>query len=149
MDHRSISNDRNLSAVPQNFTLADLEQLRLTRNVCADSVPARVTHRSRTRVLQHRVEHVAHLAFVFRRHHDDIRDRAKVSDVEQPVMCLSIAPGDPAPIQTEFDVQILNANVMDQLIESALQERRVDRANRFQTRLEEHTSELQSLAYLV
>jgi hypothetical protein len=45
----------------------------------------------------------------------------------------AIAARDAAAIQTEFDVQVLEADVVNQLIERALQESRVNRANRLQS----------------
>src|SRR5687768_14284211 len=48
-------------------------------------------------------------------------------------MRLSVASGDSTAVQTELHVQILDADVVNQLIETTLQERRIDRANRFQT----------------
>ena len=99
----------------------------------ADAVAARVTHRRRADVLDHREQHVAHLAFVLRRHHDDVRHAAQVSDVQQAVMRRAVAAGDAAAVQAELDVQILHADVVNDLIERALQESRVNRANRLQS----------------
>ena len=44
----------------------------------------------------------------------------------------AIAAGNAAAIETELHIQILNADVMNQLIKSALKESGIDRANRFQ-----------------
>ena len=79
----------------------------------ADAVAARVTHRRRTGVLDHREQHVAHLAFVFRRHQDDVRHGAQIRDVEQAVMSLSVATGDTAAVHAKLHVQILDADVVN------------------------------------
>src|ERR1051325_4403152 len=138
MDHRAVSHDRDFTAVAKYLAFADLEQLGFAIDVNADAVATRISHRRRTRVLEHRVKHVAHLAFIFRRHHDDVRHWSQVSDVEQPVMCLPVTAGNAAAVETKLHVQILNTNVVNQLVEAALKKRRIDR------RSEEHTFELQS-----
>ena len=71
-------------------------------------------------MFQHREEHVAHFAFVFRRHEDDVRHWPQVRDVEQAVVRLAVAAGNAAAIETELHVQILNADVVNHLVETAL-----------------------------
>src|SRR5215211_6748400 len=104
MDHRAIRNNRDFAAITQNLTLADLEQLRFAIDRSSNTIAARVTHRGRASVLDHRKQHVAHLAFVFRRHQNDVGYRAKVSDVEQAMVSLSVTAGNPAAIQTKLYV---------------------------------------------
>src|ERR1051325_2688144 len=133
MDHRAVSDNRDLTTITQYFTLADLEQLRFAIDRSSNAVPARITHRRRASVFEHRKQHVAHLAFVFRRHQDDVGDRAKICNVEQPVVSLSVAAGNSTAIETKLYVQILNADVVDYLVEAALKKRRIDRANGFQS----------------
>src|SRR5687767_15788746 len=120
MDHRSISNYRDLAAVTKYFTLAYLEQLRFAVDGNADAVAARVTHRRRSGVLDHREHHIAHLAFVFRRHDDDVGHSAQICDIEQAMMSLPVASGDTTAIQAELNVEILNADVVNDLIETTL-----------------------------
>src|SRR6476659_5613135 len=48
-------------------------------------------------------------------------------------MRLSVAASDAAAIETKLHVQILNADVVDHLIEAALKKRRIDCANGFET----------------
>src|ERR1051325_11813278 len=126
MDHRAVSYDGDFTTVAQDLTFADLEQLRCAIDGNADAVAARITHRGRAGVFEHRVEHVAHFAFVLRRHHHDVWNRPQVSDVEQSVMCLPVAAGNAAAIETKLNVQILDADVVNELVEAALKERRVD-----------------------
>src|ERR1051325_4025854 len=101
MDHRTVSHDRDFTAVAQDLAFPDLEQLRFAIDRNADAVATRISHRSRSRVLQHRVEHVAHLAFILRRHHDDVWHWPQVSDIEQSVVCLAVTTGDAAAIETK------------------------------------------------
>src|ERR1700754_1094741 len=129
MDHRAISNDRDLATVAQYFAFADLEQFRFAFDVRADAVATRVTHRRGSNVFEHRVEHVAHFAFIFRRHHNDVWNASKVRDVQQTVMRLSVTTGNAAAIETKLHVQILNADVVNHLIEAALKKRRIDRTD--------------------
>src|SRR5687768_14924968 len=105
MDHRAVSNNRDFTAVSQYFTFTDLEELWFTIDHCSDAVATRVAYGSRSGVLNHREHHVAHLAFVFRRHDDDVGDGTHVSDVEQAVMSLSVTAGDAAAVETKLDVQ--------------------------------------------
>ena len=57
----------------------------------------------------------------------------QIGDVQQSVVRWTIATRDAAAIQAKLHIQILNADVVNHLIEGALQESRVDRANRFQS----------------
>src|SRR6185503_1182659 len=123
VDHRAVSDDRDLTTITEYLAFADLQQLRLARDINTDAIAARVAHRRRSSVLQHRKHHVAHLAFIFRRHHDDVWNGTQISDVEQSVMRLPVAAGNTTTVKTELHVQILYADVVYQLIETALQER--------------------------
>src|SRR5262249_36489228 len=133
MDHRAVRHNRDLTTVAQYFTFADFKQLRFAIDGNTHAVAARISHRRRSRVLQHRKQHVAHLALVLRGHHDDVWNGAKISDVDQTVVSLSVTTGDTAAVQTKLHVEILYADVVDQLIVTALKKRGVDRADRLQT----------------
>src|SRR4026209_2075569 len=122
MDHRTVCDDRNLTAVAKYFALANLEQLRFAIDRNTHTVAARITHRSRSSVLDHCERHIAHLAFIFRRHDDDVWHATKVCDIEQAVVSLPVASGDTTAVHAELDVEILNADVVNDLIEAALQE---------------------------
>src|SRR5687768_9329311 len=103
MDHCAISDNRDFTAVSQNFSFADFEEFWFPSDICSDAIAARVADGSRSGVLDHGEHHVAHLAFVFGRHHDDVGDRTHVSDVEQAMMSLSVAAGDAAAVETKLD----------------------------------------------
>src|SRR5215467_5104614 len=102
MDHRAVGHNRNFTAVAQYLALADLEELRFTIDRNAYAVAARIAHRGRAGMFEHRVEHVAHLAFIFRGHQDDVWHSSQVRDVEQSVMCLTVAAGDAAAVETKL-----------------------------------------------
>ena len=133
MNHRAVGDDCDLASVAQEFRLAYLKQLRLSTNVRAHAASARVAHRCGACVLDHRVEHVAHLALVLRGHGDDVRDGAQVGDVEEAVVRRPVAADDACAIHAELDVQVLKTNVVDDLVECALQESRVDGADGFES----------------
>src|SRR3982751_246003 len=126
MDHRPVRNDCNLSTVAKNLPFSYFQQLRFLVKGRADALSSRITHRSRPFMLDHGEHHVAHLAFVLRRHHYNVWHSTKVSDVEQAMVSLSVAACDSTTIQTELHVQVLNTNVVDQLIKTSLQECRID-----------------------
>ncbi len=77
-------------------------------------------------------QHVGQLVFVLRHHVDDVRDAAQVADVEQPVMRRPVVARQAAAIHAEDHRQILQADVVHDGIEGALQEGRVDRAERLE-----------------
>src|SRR5215510_3766327 len=108
MHHRAISDNCDLAAVAQQLAFSQLEQARLAIDRSADTVAPGITHRRGTDVLDHREHHVPHFALVFRSHHDNIWNGAKVCDVDQPVVCRTIATGDATAIETELYIQILN-----------------------------------------
>ena len=49
------------------------------------------------------------------------------------MMSRSISAGNATTVEAKLNVQILNTNIMNKLIECALQERRVDRADWLQS----------------
>ena len=56
--------------------------------------------------------------------------RAEVGDVEDAVVGRAVVADEPGAVHREDDVQLLQADVVDDLVEGALQEGRVDRADR-------------------
>ena len=76
------------------------------------------------------IEHVDELILVLGRHVDDIGNTPHIGDVEQAVMGGPVIPGKPPPVHTEDHRQILQADVVDNLVVSPLQEGGVNRAKR-------------------
>ena len=75
------------------------------------------------------VEHVDQHRLVARRHHDHVRDRAEVGDVEGTVVGRAVVADEAGAIHREGDVEVLQADVVDDLVEGTLEEGRVDRAD--------------------
>ena len=72
-------------------------------------------------MLKHGEHHVAHLALVFWSHHVCLA-LPELCDVQKTVMRLTVAAGNAATIETELNVQLLNTDVVNELIKTALQE---------------------------
>jgi hypothetical protein len=67
---------------------------------------------------------------VARRHERDVRQAAQVGDVEDAVVRRAVVADEAGAVHDERDVELLQADVVDDLVEGALQERRVDRGDR-------------------
>ena len=92
--------------------------------------PARVTQRRRAVMGDRRVQHVHQHRLVARRHQHHVGDRPEVGDVEGAVVGRAVVADQARPVHREGDVEALQADVVDDLVESALQEGRIDRADR-------------------
>src|SRR6266496_4872616 len=104
VDHRTIRHDCYLTTVSQYFGLSYFQKLWIAIYRGTNPISARVTHRRRTNVFEHRQHHIAHFAFILRRHDNDVWDAAQISDVEQPVVRRTIASRDAAPIKAKLHV---------------------------------------------
>ncbi len=71
----------------------------------------------------------AKFVFVFGRHEDDLGNAAQVGDVEEAVMRGAVVAGEAGAIHAEEDGQLLQADVVDDRIEGALEEGGVDGAD--------------------
>ena len=93
--------------------------------------PARIAQRDRAIVVgERRADHVHEHRLVAGRHHDDVRQAAEVGDVEGAVVGRTVVADEPGAVHREDDVQLLQADVVDDLVVGALEEGRVDRADR-------------------
>ena len=97
---------------------------------CSRPRAARIAHRARPRLLQRRVHHVRQLILVLRHHVDDVGNAAQIADVKEAVMGGAVIAREPTAIHAKDDGQILQANVVHDGIEGALQEGGVDGAKR-------------------
>ena len=100
----------------------------LTRD--AGAVAARIADGDGAVVMQRGEEHVGQLVLVARVEVDHVRNAAQVADVEEAVVGRAVVAGEAAAVHAEHDVEILQADVVDDLVERALQEGGVDRAER-------------------
>ncbi len=97
----------------------------------AGALAARVAQRDRPVVVgERRPQHVHEHRLVARGHQHDVRQAAQVGDVEGAVMGRPVVADQPGAIHREDDVEALQADVVDDLVVGALQERGVDRDHR-------------------
>ena len=75
------------------------------------------------------MQHVHELSLVARSHHHDVRQRAEVGDVESAVVGRAVVADQAGAVHRKDDVELLEADVVDDLVVAALQERRVDRGD--------------------
>ncbi len=76
------------------------------------------------------MQHVHEHRLVARGHQDDVRQAAQVGDVERTVVGGAVVADQAGAVHREDDVELLQADVVDDLVVGALQERRVDRGHR-------------------
>ena len=97
----------------------------------APALAARIAHGDRAAVVQrHRVDHVDELDLVGRRHHDEVRQRAEIGEVEAARVRRSVRADQAGAVHAEADRQVLDRDVVDDLVVGALQEGRIDGAER-------------------
>ena len=77
--------------------------------------------------------HALELRFILGCHHREVRHTAQIADVVLALVGRTIGANDASAVQNKGDRQVLNADVVDQLVVSALQEGAVDRADRTET----------------
>ena len=75
-------------------------------------------------------QHARQHRLVARRHQHDVRQAAQVGDVEGAVVGRTVVADEPGAVHREDDVELLQADVVDDLVVGALQEGRVDRDDR-------------------
>ncbi len=68
------------------------------------------------------MHHVAQLGLVGRGHHDQVRQRAQISEVEAAGVRRTIGADQPRAVHREPHRQVLDRDVMHQLVVGALQE---------------------------
>ena len=127
MGHGSDGDDRRVVAIAEQLRLADGQrlELRIQRNASAGA--AREAHRSGSRVLQRRSQHVLQLVLVLGRHHDDVGQGAEVGEVVETLVGGAVGADDARAVERKGDVEVLEADVVHHLVVGALQERGVDR----------------------
>jgi hypothetical protein len=129
----AVPEDRHAAvALAQQLASADVDRHDLlgSGQRHAEALAARVAQRGRAVVEQRGAQHVAQHRLVARGHRDHVRQRAQVGDVEDPVVGRAVVADQAGAVHREDDVQALQADVVDDLVVGALQERRVDRRHR-------------------
>ena len=133
--HRmAVREDRQIVAVPQRLGDAerDLRERCVERDADTRTARKPQSHRTppRGRVLVRGPEHLTQLGLVLGRHERHAREDPEEGDVVEALVGPAIVADDPAAVHREHDGQTLHRDVVHDLIEAALEERRVDRDDR-------------------
>jgi hypothetical protein len=121
------------TAVRDHFRLAHRQQLRTRLARHAGDHAARIANRAGPRNLQRGQHHVGELVLVLGRHQHDIGNIPQVADVEEAVVRGAVVAGEPGAVHAEDHRQLLQADVVDDGVEGALQEGRIDGADRLES----------------
>ena len=117
-------------AVGNDFRLAEGQDLRLRLARHAGYGAARIADGAGSGKLQSCLHHVRQLVFILRRHQHHLGNAAQIADIEQAVMRGAVVAGEAGAVHAEQDGKLLQAHVVDDGIEGALQESGVDGADR-------------------
>ncbi len=129
---RAERQQRDLGAFANNAALADLERDAGFRHLDAAAFAARIAQRARTVVDRDLGRHHVHqLGLVGGRHDDEIGQAAEIGVVERAGMGGTVGADQSGAIDRETYRQALDRDVVHHLVIAALQEGRIDRAERF------------------
>ena len=135
---------RDLAAFADDAALSDLERNADFRHVDAAAFAARIAQRARAVVDRDLgCDHVHELGLVGSRHDDEIGQAAEIGVVERAGVGGAVGADQAGAVDREANRQALDRHVVDDLVVAALQEGRIDRAERLvafgrQTRGEGH-----------
>ncbi len=130
---RTEIQDGNLGALANDPALADFQRRALRRQLDADALAARIAEGRRPVVdCGGRRHHVHQFQLVGRRHDDEVRQASEIGHVEGTRMGGAVGADQSRPIDGEPHRQLLQGNVVHDLVESALQEGRIDRGERLE-----------------
>ena len=102
-----------------------------SRHLDADAVAAGIAQRDRAAVVGGAGgDHMHELGFVGRRHHRHVGQAGEIRDVERAGVRRAVRADQPGAIDGEAHGQVLDRDVVHDLIVGALQEGRIDRAER-------------------
>ena len=130
---RRVPSDRIAIREPSRriAALADRQRLPALRQLDADAVAARIAQRDRAAVVRGGGrDHVHEFGLVGGRHHRHVRQAGEVGDVEGAGMRRAVGADQPGAVDREADRQVLDRDVVHDLVVGALQEGRVDGAER-------------------
>ena len=130
---RRVPNDSSatLLAFADDAALADLERDAEFGHLDAAAFAARIAQRARAIVDRDlRRHHVHQFGFIGGRHDDEVRQAAEIGVVERAGMGGAVGADEAGAVDGEAHRQALDRHVVDDLVVAALQEGRVDRAER-------------------
>ena len=123
--------ESDLGPLADHAALADLQNLSALRQVDADTLATRVAEGDRTLVIGGgRRHHVAQFRFVAGRHHHETRQAGEIGRVETASMGRAIGADQTGAVDRKADRQPLDGDIVHHLVVAALQEGRIDRAER-------------------
>ena len=93
----------------------------------AEPEPPRIADRQRAARLDRGEKDVLQLVLVLGRRNGHVRYAARIADVEDSLVRLPVVADEARAVDADRDGQRLDGNVVDELVERALEERRVDR----------------------
>lgn len=130
VDNWANRDECNVRAFAQQFAFPKREDLHWAQ-WHTDSVPAWIPKRDRTARIgvNRRIEHVPQLLLVFWGHDTEPGMMLHVRKIEYPVMGRAIGTNKASAIECKDNVQMLERNIMDNHVERALEERRVNRTD--------------------
>ena len=103
------------------------------RHLDADALAARIAQRDRAGVVSGAGrDHVHELGLVGRRHHHHVGQAGEIGDVEGAGVGRAVGADQPGAVDGEAHRQVLDRDVVHDLVVGALQEGRVDRAERLE-----------------
>ena len=121
----------DLAAFADDAALSDFQRNADFRHLDAAAFAARIAHRARAVVDRNLGrDHVHQFGLVGSRHDDEIGQAAEIGVVERAGMGGAVGTDQAGAIDREAHRQALDRHVMDDLVVAALQEGRIDRAER-------------------
>ena len=122
---------RDLGALADDAALADLQRNADFGHLDAAAFAARIAQRARAVVDRDLGgDHVHQFGLVGRRHDDEIGQAAEIGVVERAGMGRAVGADEAGAVDGEAHRQALDRHVVDDLVVAALQEGRIDRAER-------------------
>ena len=125
-DPGADADERHVGALLEHHAAAHLERLDLLERRERRGEPARVAQRRGSVEREGRREHALQLLLAGRRHHRHARDHAQEGQVEGAVMRRAVVADEAGPVHGERHRQVLQPDVLDEHVEGALQEGRVE-----------------------
>ena len=119
-------------ALAADLALTDFDWLKICPDFCANTRSAGIANRNGAIVGETSAEHPPALVLVAWNENHHIRNTAQVGNVVRPGMRGAVGADQARAIECKKDGQILQRHIMNQLIVTTLQERRINCYDRFQ-----------------